>query len=208
MSWAYSAFALLFQQRAGSAVTFDSTFLFAVVCADHFENTIVPYRRSTPRSFTMRTSISDYPLDLLCCEKLQVYFQIFATRLSLFNEYKIYGTTYEYIYTYTYIHTYRQTSLAFNMLMRGSLGLAPISRRGLQHTPNRGCGTTSRIRQWPAARALLCPIFLSHLISRLDTVSRSELSGKRTGPAAMVRPVRPWQYRFLREKNGVAWILT
>ena len=24
----------------------------------------------------------------------------------------------------------------------------------------------------------------------------------------MVRPVRPWPYRFLREKNGVAWILT
>ena len=29
-----------------------------------------------------------------------------------------------------------------------------------------------------------------------------------TGPAAMVRPVRLWPYRFLREKNGVAWILT
>ena len=29
-----------------------------------------------------------------------------------------------------------------------------------------------------------------------------------TGPAATVRPVRPWPYRFLREKNGVAWILT
>ena len=28
------------------------------------------------------------------------------------------------------------------------------------------------------------------------------------GPAAMVRPVRPWPYRFLREKNGVAWIPT
>ena len=28
------------------------------------------------------------------------------------------------------------------------------------------------------------------------------------GPAATVRPVRPWPYRFLREKNGVAWILT
>ena len=27
------------------------------------------------------------------------------------------------------------------------------------------------------------------------------------GPAATVRPVRPWPYRFLREKNGVAWIL-
>ena len=39
----------------------------------------------------------DYPLDLLCCEKY-VYFQIFTTRLSLFNEHKIYGTTYEYTY--------------------------------------------------------------------------------------------------------------
>ena len=29
-----------------------------------------------------------------------------------------------------------------------------------------------------------------------------------SGPVAMVRPVRPWPYRFLREKNGVAWILT
>ena len=28
------------------------------------------------------------------------------------------------------------------------------------------------------------------------------------GPAATVRPVRPWPYWFLREKNGVAWILT
>ena len=29
-----------------------------------------------------------------------------------------------------------------------------------------------------------------------------------TGPAATVRPVRPWPYQFLREKNGVTWILT
>ena len=28
------------------------------------------------------------------------------------------------------------------------------------------------------------------------------------GPAAMVRPVRPWPYRFRGRKNGVAWILT
>ena len=36
------------------------------------------------------------------------------------------------------------------------------------------------------------------------------LTGKypTTGPAALVRPVRPWPYRFSREKNGVAWILT
>ena len=26
------------------------------------------------------------------------------------------------------------------------------------------------------------------------------------GLAAMVQPVRPWLYRFLREKNGVVWI--
>ena len=31
----------------------------------------------------------------------------------------------------------------------------------------------------------------------------------KAGPAAMVRPVRPWPYRFFRVKmNGVAWILT
>ena len=35
--------------------------------------------------------------------------QIFTTRLSFFNEYEIYGTTYEYIYTF--MHTYIQTSL-------------------------------------------------------------------------------------------------
>ena len=29
-----------------------------------------------------------------------------------------------------------------------------------------------------------------------------------TGPAAMVLPGRQWPYRFLREKNGIAWILT
>ena len=29
-----------------------------------------------------------------------------------------------------------------------------------------------------------------------------------SGPAATVRSVRPWPYQFLREKNGVAWILT
>ena len=54
MSWAYSTcavFGLLFQQRAGSGVTFDSTFLrSSVVCVGHFENTIVPYRRSTPEA--------------------------------------------------------------------------------------------------------------------------------------------------------------
>ena len=41
-------------------------------------------------------------------------------------------------------------------------------------------------------------------------VSRAGLCVSLTcaGPAAMVRPVRPWPYHFLREKNGVAWILT
>ena len=48
----------------------------------------------------------------------------FFTRPSLFNEYEIYGTTYEYIHTY--IHTYIQTLLAFNTLMWGSLRLTPI----------------------------------------------------------------------------------
>ena len=64
-------------------------------------------------------------------EKYKCIFEFFTTRLSLFNEYEIYGTTYEYIYTYihthihTYIHTYIQTLLTFNTLMWGSLRLAP-----------------------------------------------------------------------------------
>ena len=37
--------------------------------------------------------------------------------------------------------------------------------------------------------------------------SKAQVYGN-TGPAATVRPVRPWPYRFLREKNGVAWTLT
>ena len=41
-----------------------------------------------------------------------------------------------------------------------------------------------------------------------DHVIVQHASKASTGPAAMVRPVRPWPYRFLREKNGVAWILT
>ena len=43
------------------------------------------------------------------------------------------------------------------------------------------------------------------------TVEASSSNDRRTrvpGPAATVRPVRPWPYQFLREKNGVAWILT
>ena len=42
-------------------------------------------------------------------------------QLALFNKYKIYSMTYEYICTYTY----RQTPLVFNTLMWGLLRLAP-----------------------------------------------------------------------------------
>ena len=55
-----------------------------------------------------------------------MYFQNFHNATSLFNEYEIYGTTYEYIYTYI------QTPLAFNTLMWGSFRLAPIIQRKSQ----------------------------------------------------------------------------
>ena len=45
---------------------------------------------------------------------------------------------YIYIYIYTYIYTYRQFSVFTTSV--GLAALAPISRRGLQHTPKRGCG--------------------------------------------------------------------
>ena len=113
-----------------SAVTFDAPPLFAWVTSRtrlcHIDD---------PRSFTSRTSISTTPIRLTLqslgtygCEKYtECIFKFFTTRLSLFNEYEIYGTTYEYICTYihTYIHTYIQTPLAFNTLMWGSLRLAP-----------------------------------------------------------------------------------
>ena len=140
MSWAYSTcavFALLFQQCAGSGVTFDSTFLFearALVRCLRRSLREPDCAMSTidPRSFTLRTSISTtLALDSLQehgCEKFKCIFKFFTTRLSLINEYEIYGTTYEYIHTY--IHTYIQTPLAFNTLMWGSLRLAPINERG------------------------------------------------------------------------------
>ena len=124
MSWAYSACALLFQQRAGSAVTFDSTFFFEAppLFARITSRTRLRHIDDRPPKLHFENFNIDYPLDLLCCEKY-VYFQIFTTRLSLSNKYKIYGTTYEYI------HTYIQTPLAFNTLMWGSLRLAPINRQ-------------------------------------------------------------------------------
>ena len=84
----------------------------SVVCVGDFENTIVPYGRP-PKLHFENFNIS-YPLDLFFmlwehdCDKYGI-FKFFTTWLSLFNEYEIYGTTYEYIYTYihTYIHTYR-----------------------------------------------------------------------------------------------------
>ena len=129
MSWAYSACALLFQQRAGSVVTFDSTFLFEAppLFARVTSRTRLCHIDDQPPKLHFENFNIDYPSDLLCCEKYKCIFE-FSPRLSLFSEYKIYGTTYEYIYTYihTYIHTYIQTPLAFNTLMWGSLRLAPI----------------------------------------------------------------------------------
>ena len=103
----YSACALLFQQRAGSAVTFDSTFLFEAppLFARVTSRTRLCHIDDRPPKLHFENFNIDYPLDLLCCEK---YKCIFTTGLSLFNKYKIYGTTYEYIHTY--IHTYRHRS--------------------------------------------------------------------------------------------------
>ena len=39
-------------------------------------------------------------------------------------------------------------------------------------------------------------------------VTETWLSPDIPGPVATLRLVRPWLYQFLREKNGVAWILT
>ena len=82
MSLAYSActvFVLLFQQRAGSAVTFDSTFLFEAspLFAWVTSRTRLCHIDDRPPKLHFENSNIDY----------------------------IYGTTYEYIYTY--IHTYR-----------------------------------------------------------------------------------------------------
>ena len=87
-----------------------------------------------------------------------------------------------------------------------------ISRRGLQHTPKRGCGThvsPTVLNCNGQLLALCCARSSSHTSSAVWTpFPEASFRGRRTGPAAMVRPVWPWPYRFLREKNGVAWILT
>ena len=87
-----------------------------------------------------------------------------------------------------------------------------ISRRGLQHTPNRGCGThMARIMagiklQWPAARALLCPIFLPLLTSRLDTISQSELSEKRLVWQSFQQSwFNQWTWLHYDEANDLAY---
>ena len=117
-----------------SAVEFDSTFLFeapplfawvtlrARLC--HIDDP----QYQLPLIFTLH-ALGAWLWDIRI-------FKIFTTRLSLFNEYEIYGITYEYIYAHTYIHTYIQTPLAFNTLMWGSLRLAPINYYpSYMHTP-------------------------------------------------------------------------
>ena len=67
----------------------------------------------------------DYPLDLLCCEKC--VFSNFHNATIVIQ--RIQNLRYDvriHIHIHTYIHTYRQTPLAFNTLMWGSLRLAPI----------------------------------------------------------------------------------
>ena len=96
---------------AQSAVTFDSTFLFEAppLLAWVTSRTRLCHIERPPKLHFENFNIN-YLLDLLCmlwehgCEKYtECIFKFFTTRLSLFNEYEIYGTTYEYIYIY--IHT-------------------------------------------------------------------------------------------------------
>ena len=125
-------FAVLFQQRTGSGVTFDSTFLVEARLLFAWVTSMPHDGTSTidPRSFTLRTSISTLPLalDLLQehgCEKYKCISKFFTTRLPLFNEYEI--LRYD-VRIHIHIHTYIQTPLAFNTLVWGSLRLAPIKR--------------------------------------------------------------------------------
>ena len=76
---------------------------------------------SLPLMFTLRTQLWD------CHEIATCAFSNFSQcGYCYFNNYEcIYGMTIEYIHTH--IHTYIQTLLAFNMLIWGSLRLAPIS---------------------------------------------------------------------------------
>ena len=119
MSWAYSAcaavFVLLFQQRAGSGVTFDSTFLFEArpLFAWVTSRTRLCHVNDRPPKLRFENFNIDYllvGLDLLQehgCEKFKCIFKFFTTWLSLFNKYEIYGTTYEYIHTYIHTDTAR-----------------------------------------------------------------------------------------------------
>ena len=70
MSWAYSAcavFALVFQQRGGSAVTFDSTFLFEAppLFAWVTSRTRLCHIDDRPLKLHFENFNIDYPLDLL-----------------------------------------------------------------------------------------------------------------------------------------------
>ena len=125
MSWAYSACALLFQQRAGSAVTFDSTFLFEappLLRGSLREHDCAISTIGPPKLHFENFNI-DYPLDLLCCEKYKCIFK-FSQRDYRYST----NTKFTVRRTNTYIHTYIQTPLAFNTLMWGSLRLAPITK--------------------------------------------------------------------------------
>ena len=128
MSWAYSACALLFQQRAGSAVTFDSTFLFEAppLFARVTSRTRLCHIDDRPLKLHFENFNIDYPLDLLCCEKYKCIFKFSQRdyRYSTNTKFTVRRTN---TYTHTYIHIYIQTPLAFNTLMWGSLRFAPIS---------------------------------------------------------------------------------
>ena len=121
MSWAYSTcavFGLLFQQRAGSGVTFDSTFLFEArpLFAWVTSRTRLCHIDDRPPKLHFENFNIDYPWP-------QIYFRNMAVRnTSLFSNFSQrdyrYSTNTKFTvrrtntYTHTYIHTYIQTDTA------------------------------------------------------------------------------------------------
>ena len=109
MSWACSACALLFQQRAGSAVTFDSTFLFEAppLFARVTSRTRLCHIDDRPPKLHFENFNIDYPLDLLCCENYKCIFK-FSQRDYRYST----NTKFTVRRTNTYIHTYIHTDTA------------------------------------------------------------------------------------------------
>ena len=114
MSWAYSACALLFQQRAGSAVTFDFSFSLRLLrcLRGSLREHDCAISTINPRSFTLKTSISTTP---------QIYFAV--RNISVFSNFhnativiqRIQNLRYDvriHIHIHTYIHTYIHTDTA------------------------------------------------------------------------------------------------